>query len=73
MFITHNIFAQLTTIFIYLNEVLVKEPYQFNSLNLSGEVSIYDLYYSLTHPSSESSLDLKLARIHITLCLIFIK
>jgi len=40
---------------------------------LLGEVSRYDLYYSLTPPSSENSLGLKLAQAHPTLCLIFIK
>jgi hypothetical protein len=37
------------------------------------EVPGYDLYYSLTHSSSESFLGLKLAHTHITPCLIFIK
>jgi hypothetical protein len=41
---------------------------------LLGNVSRYDLYYSLIYTSSsESPLGLKLVQIHITLCLIFIK
>jgi len=36
-------------------------------------LSSYDLYYSLTSPSSKSPLGLKLAQTHTILCLIFIK
>jgi hypothetical protein len=39
----------------------------------SNRLSCYDLYYSLTPPSSESPLGLKHAQTHTILCLIFIK
>jgi len=50
-----------------------KRTISIQQFKLSDEVSGYDLYYSLTPPSSESSLGLKLAQTHFTLCLIFIK
>jgi hypothetical protein len=41
-------------------------------LNLLGEVPRIVLYYSLTHPSSENPLDLKLTQTQTTLCLILL-
>jgi hypothetical protein len=64
-----------TNFFIYkyisssLNIVFtnVKKTNSTQKLKLLGEVLRYDLYYSLTHLSNESSLNLKLAQAHTTL------
>jgi len=67
------VFACKRTRFFFLKGYEYQRINSIKKLKLLGEISRYDLYHYTTHPSSESSLNLKLAQTHITLCLIFIK
>jgi hypothetical protein len=49
-------------IFFILGYYQCQRTNSIQKLKLLSEVPTYDLYYSLTHPSSESTLGLKLAQ-----------
>ena len=60
-------------IYIYICMYCVKEPIQSKILIIRWGLKILFILFSNIPSSSESSLKLKLARVYIVLCLIFIK
>jgi hypothetical protein len=65
--------AQIHYIYIYICMYCVKEPIQSKILIIRWGLKILFILFSNIPSSSESSLKLKLARVYIVLCLIFIK